>query len=169
MSVRPTWSTGSAKGRQSRMEPTVDSIEPPDELSDDHVVAMYRQMVLIRVFEETCQELYTRARIGGFLHLYVGQEALAVGTIAALKPEDHIITHYRDHGHALARGLDTNAVMAELFGKATGCARGLGGSMHLVDVGKNFWGGYAIVGSHLLLACGIATGIKLQQRPEVIM
>jgi pyruvate dehydrogenase E1 component alpha subunit len=151
------------------MATTFDSTERPDELSDEQVVAMYRQMVLIRVFEEKCQEMYTRARIGGFLHLYVGQEALAVGTIAALQPDDHLITHYRDHGHALARGLDPNAVMAELFGKATGCAQGLGGSMHLVDVGKHFWGGYAIVGSHLLLACGIATGIKLQHRPDVIM
>ena len=151
------------------MGPTGDITAQPDELSDEHVVAMYRQMVLIRGFEETCQELYTRARIGGFLHLYVGQEALAVGTIAALKPDDHIITHYRDHGHALARGVDPQAVMAELFGKEAGCAHGLGGSMHLVDVSKHFWGGYAIVGSHLLLACGIATAIKLQQRPEVIM
>ena len=151
------------------MAPPFDSTEPPDELSDEQVVAMYRQMVLTRVFEDKCQELYTRARIGGFLHLYSGQEALAVGTIAALKPDDHIITHYRDHGHALARGLDTNAVMAELFGKATGCAQGLGESMHLVDASKNFWGGYAVVGSHLLMACGIATGIKLQQRPEVVM
>jgi pyruvate dehydrogenase E1 component alpha subunit len=130
---------------------------------------MYRQMVLIRNFEEKCQEMYTRAKIGGFLHLYVGQEAVAVGTIGALKPEDHIITHYRDHGHAIARDIDVNPLMAELFGKATGCALGLGGSMHLVDVSKNFWGGYAIIGSHLLMACGIATGLKLQKRPEVIM
>jgi pyruvate dehydrogenase E1 component alpha subunit len=130
---------------------------------------MYRQMVLIRDFEEKCQEMYTRAKIGGFLHLYVGPEAVAVGTIGALKPEDHIITHYRDHGHAIARGLDTNALMAELFGKDTGSAHGLGGSMHLVDVSKNFWGGYAIIGSHLLIACGIATALKLQKREEVVM
>lgn len=138
-------------------------------LSPEQLIEMYRQMVLIRIFEEKCQEMYTRAKIGGFLHLYVGQEATAVGTVGALKPEDHIITHYRDHGHAIARGLDTNALMAELFGKATGSAAGLGGSMHLVDVSKNFWGGYAIVGSHLLMACGIGTGLKLQKRPEVIM
>lgn len=138
-------------------------------LSAEQLAEMYRQMVLIREFEEKCQEMYTRAKIGGFLHLYVGQEAVAVGTIGALRPEDHIITHYRDHGHAIARGLDTNALMAELFGKATGSARGLGGSMHLVDVSKNFWGGYAIIGSHLLMACGIGTGLKLQKRPEVVM
>lgn len=138
-------------------------------LSGEQLAHMYRQMVLIRAFEEKCQEMYTRAKIGGFLHLYVGQEAVAVGTINALKPEDHIITHYRDHGHALARGLDPNALMAELFGKATGSAGGLGGSMHLVDVSKHFWGGYAIVGSHLLMACGMGTAVKLQKKPEVVM
>ncbi len=138
-------------------------------LSNEQLIEMYRQMVLIRDFEERCQEMYTRAKIGGFLHLYEGQEAVAVGMVAALRPEDHIITHYRDHGHAIARGLDINALMAELFGKATGSAGGLGGSMHLVDVSKNFWGGYAIVGSHLLLACGIGLGLKLQNRPEVIV
>ena len=138
-------------------------------LSNEQLIDMYRQMVLIRDFEERCQEMYTRAKIGGFLHLYEGEEALAVGTIAALKPEDHIITHYRDHGHAIARGLDVNALMAELFGKATGSAGGLGGSMHLVDVSKNFWGGYAIVSSHLPIACGIALGLKMQERAEVIV
>lgn len=151
------------------MASTPDTTEQYAGLSNEQLLEMYRQMVLIRIFEEKCQEMYTRAKIGGFLHLYVGQEAVAVGTINALKPEDHIITHYRDHGHAIARGLDTNSLMAELFGKATGCAAGLGGSMHLVDVSKNFWGGYAIIGSHLLMACGIATGLKLQKRPEVIM
>ena len=138
-------------------------------LSNDQLIDMYRQMVLIRIFEEKCQEMYTRAKIGGFLHLYVGQESVAVGMCAALRPEDHIITHYRDHGHAIARGLDVKPLMAELFGKETGSAHGLGGSMHLVDVSKNFWGGYAIVGSHLLLACGIGTGLKLQKKPEVIV
>ena len=151
------------------MATTPETTEQYAGLSNEQLIDMYRQMVLIRIFEERCQEMYTRAKIGGFLHLYVGQEAVAVGTIAALRPEDHIITHYRDHGHAIARGLDTNALMAELFGKATGGAAGLGGSMHLVDVSKNFWGGYAIVGSHLLLACGIALALKMQQKPEVIV
>lgn len=155
--------------KDEKMATTPETTEQYAGLSGEQLIEMYRQMVLIRLFEEKCQEMYTRAKIGGFLHLYVGQEAVAVGTIGALKPEDHIITHYRDHGHAIARGLDTNALMAELFGKATGCAAGLGGSMHLVDVSKNFWGGYAIIGSHLLMACGIATGLKLQKRPEVIM
>ncbi len=151
------------------MATTPETAERYAGLSNEQLIDMYRQMVLIRIFEERCQEMYTRAKIGGFLHLYVGQEAVAVGTVAALRPEDHIITHYRDHGHAIARGLDSNALMAELFGKETGCAHGLGGSMHLVDVTKNFWGGYAIVGSHLLLACGIATALKLQKKPEVIV
>ncbi len=151
------------------MAATPETTERYAGLSAEQLIDMYRQMVLIRIFEEKCQEMYTRAKIGGFLHLYVGQEAVAVGTAAALKPEDHVITHYRDHGHAIARGLDTNALMAELFGKATGSAAGLGGSMHLVDVKKNFWGGYAIVGSHLLMACGMGTALKLQQKPEVVM
>ena len=151
------------------MTSTPETVEKFAGLSNEQLINMYRQMVLIRIFEEKCQEMYTRAKIGGFLHLYVGQEAVAVGTVAALRPEDHIITHYRDHGHAIARGLETNPLMAELFGKATGSAAGLGGSMHLVDVSKNFWGGYAIVGSHLLLACGIATAIKLRQKQEVIV
>ena len=150
------------------MAATPDTAERSTDLSPDQLIDMYRKMALIRSFEEKCQEMYTRAKIGGFLHLYEGQEASGVGFIEALKPEDHIITHYRDHGHALARGLDPNALMAELFGKATGCAAGLGGSMHFVDVSKNFWGGYAIVGSHLLIACGIATGLKMQGRKEVI-
>jgi pyruvate dehydrogenase E1 component alpha subunit len=151
------------------MATTPETTEQHAGLSNEQLIDMYRQMVLIRNFEEKCQEMYTRAKIGGFLHLYSGQEAVAVGTAMALKPEDHMITHYRDHGHAIARGLDVNPLMAELFGKATGCAAGLGGSMHLVDVSKNFWGGYAIVGSHLLMACGIGTAIKLQKKAEVIM
>jgi pyruvate dehydrogenase E1 component alpha subunit len=151
------------------MATTPETAEKYAGLSNDQLIDMYRQMALIRNFEEKCQEMYTRAKIGGFLHLYVGQESVAVGMCAALRPEDHIITHYRDHGHAIARGLDIKPLMAELFGKETGSAHGLGGSMHLVDVSKNFWGGYAIVGSHLLLACGIGTGLKLQKRPEVIV
>lgn len=133
------------------------------------LIDYYRQMMLIRRFEEKCQEMYTKAKIGGFLHLYIGEEATAVGAISALRPEDHIFTHYRDHGHAIARGLDINALMAELFGKVTGCSKGLGGSMHFADASKNFWGGYAIVGSHLLLAVGVALGMKMQHKDSVVM
>jgi len=127
------------------------------------LLADYRTMVLIRSFEEHCQQQYTRARIGGFLHLYVGQEAVAVGAIGALKAQDHLVTHYRDHGHALARGLEPKPLMAELFGRSTGTGKGKGGSMHFADKNKNFWGGYAIVGAHLLLAMGIAYSIKYKR------
>ncbi|MEN9937127.1 MAG: hypothetical protein RLZZ387_3706 [Chloroflexota bacterium] len=135
----------------------------------DTLIDYYRQMVLIRRFEEKCQEMYTKAKIGGFLHLYIGEEALGVGAIAPLEPQDHIFTHYRDHGHAIARGLDIKPLMAELFGKVTGCSKGLGGSMHFADASKNFWGGYAIVGSHLTLACGVALACKMQKTNGVVM
>jgi pyruvate dehydrogenase E1 component alpha subunit len=117
---------------------------------------MYRQMVEIRHFEEKCAELYAGAKIGGFLHLYIGEEAIAVGAINALQPDDDVITHYRDHGHAIAKGCDLNGLMAELCGRATGVCKGRGGSMHLADVTKKMWGGYAIVGGHLPLATGLA-------------
>lgn len=133
------------------------------------LIEMYRQMMLIRRFEEKCQEMYTRAKIGGFLHLYIGEEATGVGAISVLQPHDHIFTHYRDHGHAIARGLDVNALMAELFGKVTGTSKGLGGSMHFADVSKNFWGGYAIVGSHLQIATGVALSMKMQKIDSVVM
>ena len=118
----------------------------------------YRQMVLIRRFEERSDELYQlEGKIKGFLHLYIGQEAIAVGTIAARdETKDHLITAYRDHGHALAVGLDPGAVMAELMGKATGVAGGRGGSMHMASKAKKFWGGYGIVGAHLTLGTGMA-------------
>lgn len=117
----------------------------------------YRQMVLIRRFEEKSDELYQlEGKIKGFLHLYIGQEAIAVGTIAARQDQDHLVTAYRDHGHALAVGLPTKNVMAELMGKATGVAGGRGGSMHMADKDKRFWGGYGIVGAHLTLGVGFA-------------
>lgn len=120
------------------------------------LLGYYRDMLLIRRFEEKSAEMYTRGKIGGFLHLAIGEEPVCVGAISTLQPHDHIITHYRDHGHALARGLDPNRVMAELCGKATGVCGGRGGSMHLCDVKLRFWGGYAIVGAHLPMAAGIA-------------
>jgi len=116
----------------------------------------YRQMVLIRRFEQRSSELYQQGKIGGFLHLYIGQEAVAVGAIAARQEGDHVITAYRDHGHALAVGSDVGRVMAELLGKATGVSKGKGGSMHLANVERHYWGGYAVVGGHLPLAAGIA-------------
>ncbi len=125
-------------------------------LPRERLVEFYRQMVLIRRFEEAAAVQYQRRKIGGFLHLYIGEEAVAVGTMDNLEPQDTIVTHYREHGHILARGTDPNAVMAELFGKATGLSKGKGGSMHLYDAGRGFLGGYAIVAGHLPIAVGLA-------------
>ena len=116
----------------------------------------YRQMVLIRRFEQRCAQLYQLGQIGGFLHLYIGQEAVVVGTIAARRPEDNATTAYRDHGHALMVGSDVGRLMAELMGKATGVSRGRGGSMHLADVERRYWGGYGIVGGQIALGVGLA-------------
>jgi len=126
------------------------------------LLSLYRQMLLIRRFEEKSAEMYALAKIAGFLHLYIGEEAIAVGAIAALRPDDYAISAYRDHGHCLARGSDPGQVMAELFGKATGLCQGKGGSMHLVDAPRRFMGGYAIVGGHIPLATGLAFATKYQ-------
>ena len=126
------------------------------ELDNGRLVDLLRQMMLIRRFEEKAAEMYARGRIAGFLHLYIGQEAIAAGAIAGINDDDHIVTHYREHGHALARGLEPGRIMAELFGRTTGVSGGKGGSMHLFDVERYFMGGYAIVAGHLPLACGLA-------------
>jgi pyruvate dehydrogenase E1 component alpha subunit len=128
---------------------------------------LYRQMVLIRRFEERSAEEYSAGRIRGFLHLYVGEEAVAAGAIRALGPDDAIVGTYREHGHALARGMTALSVMAEMFGKATGCSRGRGGSMHLFDVGLRFYGGNAIVGGGLPLAAGLALADRMMGRNRV--
>jgi pyruvate dehydrogenase E1 component alpha subunit len=119
-------------------------------------IRLYREMVLIRRVEERAAELYQEGKIGGFLHLYIGQEAVGSGVIAARKPQDRVITAYRDHGIAIACGVSAKEVMAELLGKKTGTSLGFGGSMHMADVEKNYWGGHAIVGSHLPFASGMA-------------
>jgi pyruvate dehydrogenase E1 component alpha subunit len=119
---------------------------------------LYYQMVLIRLVEEHAAQLYQQGKIGGFLHLYIGQEAVSTGLISARKPQDRVITAYRDHGVAINCGLPANGVMAELLGKATGVSKGKGGSMHMASVEKNFWGGHAIVGAHLPIAAGLALG-----------
>lgn len=119
---------------------------------------LYQEMVVIRRLEERAAELYQQGKIGGFLHLYIGQEAVSTGLISARRPEDRVITAYRDHGVAINCGLTAREVMAELLGKATGCSKGKGGSMHMADVNKNFWGGHAIVGAHLPIAAGLALG-----------
>jgi pyruvate dehydrogenase E1 component alpha subunit len=139
------------------------------ELSPDELIELYRQMVLIRRLEEKSAELYTEGKIGGFLHLYIGEEAIATGACKALRPEDHLITAYRDHGWAIARGLDPGRVMAELLGKATGVSGGKGGSMHLASAAHRFWGGHAIVGGHLPLAAGIGLAIRYKGEPDAVL
>jgi len=128
---------------------------------------LYYQMVLIRRLEERGAELYQAGKIGGFMHLYIGQEAVSTGLIAARQPQDRVITAYRDHGVAINCGISANEVMAELLGKASGISKGRGGSMHMADVTKNFWGGHAIVGAHLPLAAGLALGDKYAGRDGV--
>jgi pyruvate dehydrogenase E1 component alpha subunit len=124
------------------------------------VLAYYRQMLAIRRVEEAAAKAFSQGKIGGFLHLYIGQEAVAVGSVAALKPEDYVMTSYRDHGLAYAKGTSGRAIMAELFGKETGCSKGLGGSMHFFDEPNNFLGGWGIVGGHLPMAAGVGFASK---------
>jgi pyruvate dehydrogenase E1 component alpha subunit len=119
---------------------------------------LYNQMVLIRRVEENAAQLYQQGKIGGFLHLYMGQEAVSTGLISMRNPEDRVITAYRDHGVAINCGISAKVILAELLGKATGCSKGKGGSMHMADVSKNYWGGHAIVGAHLPIAAGMALG-----------
>ncbi len=135
----------------------------------ESLVSMYQQMQRIRRVEEEAARAYAQGKIGGFLHLYIGQEALAVGACATLTPRDAIVTTYRDHGFALARGMSSRALMAELFGKDTGCSRGLGGSMHLFDAEHRMLGGYGIVGSHVPLAAGVAFAAKYRGEPTVTL
>ncbi len=146
------------------------SIEPKPhaELYDEpHVHALLRQMLLIRRFEEKSAELYSAGKIRGFLHLYIGEEAVAVGAMQALTGDDAILATYREHGHALARGMPAGAVMAEMYGKANGCSRGRGGSMHMFDAKRRFYGGYAIVAGGLPVAVGLALADKMQGRRRV--
>jgi pyruvate dehydrogenase E1 component alpha subunit len=133
----------------------------------EHLVHLLHQMLLIRRYEEKAAELYQATKIRGFLHLYIGEEAIAVGVMQNLTPEDSVVCTYREHGHALARGVSADAIMAEMYGKVTGCARGRGGSMHLFDKPHRFFGGNAIVCSHLPVAVGIALADKMQKKPNV--
>lgn len=128
---------------------------------------LYKQMVLIRHLEEKASELYQAGKIGGFLHLYIGQEAVSTGIFAARKDNDSVITAYRDHGVAVNAGIPTEKIMAELMGKATGISKGRGGSMHLADVSRKFWGGHAIVGAHIPIATGLALADKMEKRDAV--
>jgi pyruvate dehydrogenase E1 component beta subunit/2-oxoisovalerate dehydrogenase E1 component len=138
-----------------------------DTLDRDRTHSLLREMLRIRSFEEKCAELYSAEKIRGFLHLYIGQEAVAVGVMAALEESDRVVATYREHGHALARGVPADSIMAEMFGKETGCSRGRGGSMHLFDASRGFYGGHAIVGGGLPVAVGLALADKLAGRPFV--
>lgn len=140
-----------------------------DDLGADKLVEMYESMTLIRRFEEQAGRSYQRGKIKGFCHLYTGQEAVAVGAMSALEARDYVVAAYREHGHALARGLDPHAVMAELFGKKTGVSAGKGGSMHLFDTQKNFYGGWGIVGGQIPTATGVAFAAKYRREDAVCL
>lgn len=136
-------------------------------LTREHLLELLHQMLRIRRFEERCAELYQAEKIRGFLHLYIGEEAIAVGAMRALEPADAVVATYREHGHALARGVPMTTIMAEMYGKQEGCSRGRGGSMHIFDAGTRFYGGNAIVGGGLPLAIGLALADKMQGKPQV--
>ena len=133
------------------------------------LLRLYQQMVVIRRLEEKCAELYQQGKIGGFLHLYIGQEATGVGAISARQPQDNVITAYRDHGIAVACGMEPKVALAEMLGKLTGCCKGKGGSMHLADKNLRFWGGHAIVGAHIALSTGIALANKYRHEDTVTL
>jgi pyruvate dehydrogenase E1 component alpha subunit len=143
------------------------SISEKIHLTKEHCTKLLRMMMLIRRFEERCAELYGEQKIRGFLHLYIGEEANAVGVMQALTPEDAVVATYREHGHALARGLPATEVMAEMYGKVTGSSRGRGGSMHIFNAERRFYGGNAIVGGGLPLAVGLALADKMNGRSRV--
>jgi pyruvate dehydrogenase E1 component alpha subunit len=138
-----------------------------EEVDREQALELLRTMILIRRFEERAAEAYSAGHIRGFLHLYIGEEAVAAGAMRALTPEDAIVATYRDHGHAIARGLDPGSLMAEMYGKANGCSRGRGGSMHFFDAQRRFYGGYAIVGGGLPVAVGLALADRLRDLPRV--
>src|SRR5262245_5636317 len=150
----------------ARREPDVGA--PPD-LTKDQEIKAFREMLLIRRFEEKAGQLYGMGLIGGFCHLYIGQEAVVVGMQAALKPEDQVITTYRDHGHMLASGMDPAGVMAELTGRVTGYSKGKGGSMHMFSREKNFFGGHGIVGANVTIGTGLAFANKYRNNGAVCL
>lgn len=154
---------------RARDSATVVAAPSVAEQSKEELQELLYRMMLIRRFEEKAAEMYTRQKIKGFLHLYIGEEAVAVGAISRLREDDYVYAYYREHGQALARGLDAGAVMAELFGKATGVSKGLGGSMHLFDAEKRFMGGYAIVGGQLPLAVGTALACKRLGTDSIVL
>ena len=163
--TRPKNSPAGSAGVLDRPE------EPAAQLDEDRdtLVKVFHQMLLLRRFEEKCAESYSLGKIGGFCHLYIGQEAVGVGAISVLRPDDYVLTSYREHGQAIAKGISPEAVMAELYGKAGGCSRGKGGSMHLFDANVNFLGGHAIVGGQIPLATGVAFACKYKETDQVTL
>lgn len=143
------------------------TIKNNTKLTKQNCIGLLKQLLLIRRFEEKAAEMYMRGNIGGFLHLYIGEEAIAVGAMSVLEPQDYVVSHYREHGHALARGVDPRRIMAELFGRSTGTSKGKGGSMHLFDASVGFLGGYAIVGGMLPIAVGLALAAQQQGSNKV--
>jgi pyruvate dehydrogenase E1 component alpha subunit len=142
---------------------------PKVEPTSAQLLDWYRQMSIIRQFEVRCAQSYQQQKVGGFCHLYAGQEAVAVGSIAAARATDYVITAYRDHGHAIARGMPLAALFAELYGKEMGCSHGKGGSMHFFDKARNFFGGHAIVAAHVPLAVGLAWAAKYRKEDRVTL
>jgi len=138
-------------------------------LDRETLINIYHQMLLVRRFEEKSAEAYSAGKIGGFCHLYIGQEAVGIGAISAIGKEDYVLTSYREHAHAIAKGMSPDSVMAELFGKATGCSKGKGGSMHMFDKEVNFLGGHAIVGGQIALATGVAFASKYKGTDQVTL
>src|SRR5216117_2915939 len=145
------------------------TVAPSARLDSELAKRLLTQMQLIRRFEEKAAEMYAMGKIGGFLHLYTGQEAVAVGATAACRPDDYAVSSYREHGHCLAKGSDPRRIMAELFGRIDGLSKGKGGSMHLFDKSVNFLGGHAIVGAHLPLATGAGFAIKYREGDQVVL
>jgi pyruvate dehydrogenase E1 component alpha subunit len=139
------------------------------DIDRETLVDIYHQMILCRRFEEKSAEAYSAGKIGGFCHLYIGQEAVAIGSISAIRKDDYVLTSYREHAHAIAKGMSPDAVMAELFGKATGCSKGKGGSMHMFDKELGFLGGHAIVGGQIPLATGVAFAAKYKGTDQVTL
>jgi len=150
-------------------EPEIRKSSPAIQEDRETLLKIFHQMLLMRRFEEKCAESYSLGKIGGFCHLYIGQEAVGVGSISALRDDDYVITSYREHGQAIAKGISPEAVMAELYGKAGGCSKGKGGSMHLFDKNVNFMGGHGIVGGQIPLGTGLAFASKYRESDQVTL
>jgi pyruvate dehydrogenase E1 component alpha subunit len=167
--VAATSNDDAAQGRADHETRKAEQKDRIAELDNETLIKLLNQMILIRRLEEKCAEAYSLGKIGGFCHLYIGQEAVAVGAISALRPDDYLLTSYRDHGHALVKGISPDEIMAELYGKAGGCSAGKGGSMHLFDADVNFLGGHGIVGGQIPLATGVAFASKYKGTDQVTL